>query len=380
MFKTNALDSVANAYVDRAGVTPGTRIEANDQNIKQQELVNSVESSGQTLDASGVFTNNVQLARAMAIYGAGGAAYHIDTGVANSYVLNPVSAKEAVPAYYDGFTLDFIPSVTNTTASTANINGIGSVAITLSDSSALVGGEIQAGLMTKIMYKSSAARFFLIPTKIILNIEEKTTSGNYAKPANLIFAIVEICGGGGGSGGCPSTSSNQISYSFGGGGGGHTMKVYANADLSASEAYVIGAAGAAGSSGLNDGGDGGTTTFKGLTASGGIGGDSFAATATFYENSGADGGVGSGGDIDRVGEGSGTVSGCGGWSSALRYSHSNGGSSQLGTGGKARLNNANAGTGYGAGAAGFSNDFSESAAAGAAGTAGVCIITEFLGV
>ena len=69
MFKTNALDSVANAYVDEVGVTPGTRIEADDQNIKQDELVNAIEGAGLTLDASGVFTNNDQLLLSMQALG-----------------------------------------------------------------------------------------------------------------------------------------------------------------------------------------------------------------------------------------------------------------------------------------------------------------------
>jgi hypothetical protein len=67
MFKTNALDSVGNAYVDEdpGTSTPGTRIEADDQNIKQDELVNAIEGTGQTLDPSGTFTNNDQLFRAI---------------------------------------------------------------------------------------------------------------------------------------------------------------------------------------------------------------------------------------------------------------------------------------------------------------------------
>ena len=76
MFKTNALDSVGNAYVDEdtGSSTPGTRLEANDQNIKQDELTNAVEESGQTLDAPGVFTNNNQVSKAIQISSIG----HID--------------------------------------------------------------------------------------------------------------------------------------------------------------------------------------------------------------------------------------------------------------------------------------------------------------
>ena len=69
MFKTDALDSVANAYVDEVGVTPGTRIEADDRNIIQDEITNAVEGAGLTLDAFGVFTNNDQLLLAMKALG-----------------------------------------------------------------------------------------------------------------------------------------------------------------------------------------------------------------------------------------------------------------------------------------------------------------------
>lgn len=64
MFKTGALNSTANAYVDKAGVTPGTRLEADDRNIVQQELVNAVEGAGLTLNNPGVFTNPDQLLKA----------------------------------------------------------------------------------------------------------------------------------------------------------------------------------------------------------------------------------------------------------------------------------------------------------------------------
>lgn len=76
MFKTAALNHVANAYVDRDDSIsqPGTRLVADDQNIKQQELVNVVEQSGQTLDSPGTFTNNNQISRAIQISSIG----HID--------------------------------------------------------------------------------------------------------------------------------------------------------------------------------------------------------------------------------------------------------------------------------------------------------------
>lgn len=56
MFKTTALDSVGNQYVDKdvGGGTPGTRLEADDRNIIQDELVNAIEGTGGVLDPTGV--------------------------------------------------------------------------------------------------------------------------------------------------------------------------------------------------------------------------------------------------------------------------------------------------------------------------------------
>lgn len=61
MFKTTALNSVANAYVDKDDPTstPGTRLEADDRNITQDELVNAVEGLFLALDATGTLRNQL---------------------------------------------------------------------------------------------------------------------------------------------------------------------------------------------------------------------------------------------------------------------------------------------------------------------------------
>lgn len=67
MFKTTALNSTANRFIDEVGVTPGTRLEAADKNIWMDELVNAVEGAGLTLDVTGA--NRDQLLEAMLIVG-----------------------------------------------------------------------------------------------------------------------------------------------------------------------------------------------------------------------------------------------------------------------------------------------------------------------
>ena len=65
MFKTTALDHVANEYVDKnvGASIPGTRLEADDRNILQDELVAIVEELGITLDATGTNRNQLRLGK-----------------------------------------------------------------------------------------------------------------------------------------------------------------------------------------------------------------------------------------------------------------------------------------------------------------------------
>ena len=171
MFKTNALNSVGNAYVDEdtGSGTPGTRLEADDRNITQDELVNTIEGSGQTLDPSGDFTNNDQLGMAMAIYGAGGAGHCIDTGSINDYVLSPESSRKGSPILFDGLTLSFAPNIINNNESTVNYNGIGDKSIKKLGGVALGGGEISGGVVIK--YNSTSDYFEIISSGGVLSKE-----------------------------------------------------------------------------------------------------------------------------------------------------------------------------------------------------------------
>ena len=95
MFKTTALDSVGNAYVDKdvGTSTPGTRLEADDRNIVQDELVNLVEGKGLTLDPTGA--NRDQILEAVDIAGLttknaiiNGAMLHAQRGASGSAVFD----------------------------------------------------------------------------------------------------------------------------------------------------------------------------------------------------------------------------------------------------------------------------------------------------
>ena len=70
MFKTTALDSVANRFIDELGAVAGTRLEADDHNIWMDELVNAVLAAGLTLDITGA--NRDQVAEAIIALSAAG--------------------------------------------------------------------------------------------------------------------------------------------------------------------------------------------------------------------------------------------------------------------------------------------------------------------
>lgn len=138
------------------------RFGAGEFNSIAVELENAVSTSGQTLaPADGTAEVQTQLARALAIYGAGGGMYHIDTGAVNAYVLNPVSPKQSPSAYFDGMLIVFEPTNDNTGASTVNIASLGIKSITYSDGSALVGGEITGSCTIKYNLANDRFEFIL---------------------------------------------------------------------------------------------------------------------------------------------------------------------------------------------------------------------------
>lgn len=206
-----------------------------------------------------------------------------------------------------------------------------------------------------------------------------TASTTYTPDIKLAYAIAELVGGGGGGAGVPGVALD--SYGGGGGGaGGYSRKLLTPSDIGASKAVTIGVAGAAALAGPNAGGNGGDTSIGSLViAKGGSGG----GTVGSFTQPGA-GGIAGTGDIAATGESGGVGSTITGNPTNIAPTSGYGGSSQFGGGGAARLisgggtSNGAAGTGYGAGGGGGVQFVSSSGAAGGAGTAGICIITEYL--
>lgn len=210
-----------------------------------------------------------------------------------------------------------------------------------------------------------------------------TSNNTYTPTTGMVNCIVEIVGGGGGSGGTTG-ALGQTGTSAAGGGAGYCRKFYTAANIGANAAVVIGAGGTAGAAGNNTGGTGGSSTFTPsgtgvtLTATGGIGGAGGASTATVQvSGDGGVGGTGTNGDMNITGGigGAGiTVDGVGTQAMAGM-----GGSSVLGNGSGGPSLAGNVGTIYGGGASGYIN-VTGANAAGLAGAAGICIVTEFVSI
>ena len=213
-----------------------------------------------------------------------------------------------------------------------------------------------------------------------INIVTFTSSGVYTPPQNLLWAQIECCGGGGGSGGIGAAPAGRCASSGGGGGGGYAKSGIAGTSLTPNVNVTIGNGGAAGAAGPNSGGTGGTTSFGAfVSATGGLGSAGSASNNVGIVTIGAAGGIGTAGDVQtRGGAGHNGFQ----WTNPLRVSGS-GGDSCFGSGGEAVKFDASGIAGvFGGGGGGSAHcavtGGSQPDRAGAAGGAGLCVITEYL--
>ena len=82
--------------------------------------------------------------------------YAVDTGATNAYVIAP---SPALGSYPGGVPIRFIPSNTNTAASTINISALGAKAIVDGAGNPLLPGDIVAGQVCEIVYNATGNNF-----------------------------------------------------------------------------------------------------------------------------------------------------------------------------------------------------------------------------
>ena len=215
-----------------------------------------------------------------------------------------------------------------------------------------------------------------------INIVTFLASGTYTKPSNLLSAIVECVGGGGGTDGLGAPNANRCVVATSAGSGGYTRREYKASDLGATTTVTIGAGGLGGGIGPpTPGTAGGSTTFAAMTAGGGAKGATGAYSTDSTQNGGA-GGTASGGDLNIAGSRGPNGSFFVGGGRALQQLIPVSAPSRLSPGGIMGSDlTPRAGGAYGGGASGHAriNPGFTGEQAGAAGAAGIVIITELLG-
>lgn len=218
-----------------------------------------------------------------------------------------------------------------------------------------------------------AMRLFSVVNQIF------TATGTYTPTSGMLYCIIQCIGGGGGGGGTATSGVGQVSSGSGGGAGEYAQGVFSAATIGASKAVTIGAAGTANSGAA--GGNGGNTSVgaTNISANGGTGGLLGVTSSSPATSGGAGGTGGTGGDFRSAGR-----PGSSGWGNftITQICPGDGGSSQFGSGGLGARGGTNTvgnpGLGYGSGGGGSLLYQSQSANAGAAGTAGIVIITEYV--
>lgn len=306
---------------------------------------------------------------------ASNATAYTDSGAANAYVLTPAGSRKGPRAYRDGAVYEFIAANANTSASTANVAGLGEKNINLKGGANPAAGEIRG--RTRLRYDAANDWLELDRSgrvkKSVLTVSDAAWT---PQPDTKTIRFTAI-GAGGGGGGVDGQGSGTAATSQAGSGGGSAIKTVC--DIQPSYAITIGAGGARGPEGNNAGSPGGNTTITAtgisLIAYGGSGGEGMLATSGSNRSSSRlPGGYASGGDINLQGGGVGHTSVVSGQIAG----HMSSGSSMLGGSRESSIaiNGSHAST-PGAGGGGTGVFALATNLAGGDGADGVVIIEEF---
>lgn len=159
-------------------------------------------------------------------------------------------------------------------AATTSYSGVMRIA---TEAEVLAGLVTNAGVTPETLQAKIDALPAVTPSGIVVSRQVFTSSGTWTKPANLLYADVEVVGGGGDGGGGSAFGSGG-----GGGGGGYTKKLIITSSLGATESVTVGGVSGTSSFGTHcsatGGGTGGNNSSDGGTSSGGgaglgVGGD-----------------------------------------------------------------------------------------------------------
>lgn len=126
-------------------------------------------------------------------YLAGGGDYYVDSGTTNALVITP---QPPILGYVDGLAFKVVPAFANTGATTINVSGLGTKAITTPNGSALSAGQITAGVIMLIVYKGSGFQYINAPTGASVastnDIWAGSSDSTYVSPLGLKSAMAPV--------------------------------------------------------------------------------------------------------------------------------------------------------------------------------------------
>ncbi len=279
----------------------------------------------------------------------------------------------APTSYTNGMVVYVKITLANTTTTPSlSVNGITAKTIVKLNGTALAVGDISAGMYCTFIYDLTHWVLQNPVTPVTqYQIFEFTSSGTWFCPRGVTGVLVDIVGGGGGGGGGASGSTG------GGGGGGGGQGLLNSASVVSpftSYSVVVGNGGAGGGVGVG-GSSGGTSSFNGLTCTGGNGGSNGSGSTgggggTGGNATAGNGGAGATGNTNGFNGTAGTAGGVGGTGGTAAGSGGGGGGGASGIGSTA----GNGGTGgagspgqVGAGGGGASGNSVSTTGAGGAG-------------
>lgn len=173
--------NTANKVDGAAPLTTGI-LSAAEDTARFNELRNAVSTAGIALDPDqGPDTDVQMLAQAIARYASGGVVYRDGSAVANSYSVTPFNSFIAPRAYFDGMLIKFRPNVSNTSASTVNVNGLGNQLIRTPAGVDLSAGDLTAGVLHEATYDAGNGWFV---------IAGGTTSGGVITPPSDVTDVI----------------------------------------------------------------------------------------------------------------------------------------------------------------------------------------------
>lgn len=181
--------------------------------------------------------------------------------------------------------LSVVGRSTNSAGDFAEINAANDFEVLRRNGTAVGFGTVSAaGLATdsvtttKIL--NSAVTAAKMGTQVVMKSQVFTATGTWTAPSSTGGVVITVIGGGGGGG-----SSNNLNIQGGQGGDGGRIQAYLSVTPGVAYAVTVGAGGAGSNS--TDGASGGTSTFLGVTATGGGGG--ITAGANGADGSGSNG-------------------------------------------------------------------------------------------